>query len=234
MRTPAWVHLGLKKPHWVGSAVRAGSRRRQRGLDAPSWFTSRPGNQHPPAPDLAVWGGWQRCSPLGREPDEHQADGANIRSYHRAVMTFMSWQIRRGVLAAPGADRPGSSMRILMALSALPQPRPELADLRALTSTADPSSGAPSRRSVRPARPAHPGAVTRRGDGQPVARTRQQLPPSRSTRSSPSAGRGTATDSVTTIPAPASLTCTPRKTAAQRHCSPLRDQKTGRAGGRSR
>ena len=60
-------------------------------------------------------------------------------------MTFMSWQIRRGVLAAPGADRPGSSMRILVALSALPQPRPELADLRALTSTADPSSGAPSR-----------------------------------------------------------------------------------------
>ncbi len=147
MRTPAWVHLGLKKPHWVGSAVRAGSRRRQRGLDAPSWFTSRPGNQHPPAQDLAVWGGWQSCSPLGREPDEHQADGADIRSYRRAVMTFMSWQIRRGVLAAPGADRPGSSMRILVALSALPQPRPELADLRALTSTADPSSGAPSRRS---------------------------------------------------------------------------------------
>src|SRR5712691_7635572 len=30
--------------------------------------------------------------------------------------------------------------------------------------------------SVHPARPAHPGAVTRRGDGRPVARTRQQLP----------------------------------------------------------
>jgi hypothetical protein len=60
----------------------------------------------------------------------------------------MSWQIRTGVLAAPGADRPGSSMRILVTLSALPQPRPALADLRALTSAADPSSGAPSRRSV--------------------------------------------------------------------------------------
>ncbi len=33
---------------------------------------------------------------------------AGIRSYRRAEMAFMSWQIRRGVLAAPAADRPGS------------------------------------------------------------------------------------------------------------------------------
>jgi len=32
----------------------------------------------------------------------------SIRSYRRAEMAFMRWQIRRGVLAAPGADRPGS------------------------------------------------------------------------------------------------------------------------------
>ena len=33
---------------------------------------------------------------------------ASIRSYRRAELAFMHWQIRRGVLAAPGADRPGS------------------------------------------------------------------------------------------------------------------------------
>ena len=32
----------------------------------------------------------------------------SIRSYRRAEMAFMRWQIRRGVLAAPNADRPGS------------------------------------------------------------------------------------------------------------------------------
>jgi hypothetical protein len=32
----------------------------------------------------------------------------SIRSYRRAEMAFMRWQIRRGVLAAPSADRPGS------------------------------------------------------------------------------------------------------------------------------
>jgi hypothetical protein len=32
----------------------------------------------------------------------------SIRAYRRAEMAFMRWQIRRGVLAAPGADRPGS------------------------------------------------------------------------------------------------------------------------------
>jgi hypothetical protein len=31
-----------------------------------------------------------------------------IRSGRRAEVAFMRWQIRRGVLAAPGADRPGS------------------------------------------------------------------------------------------------------------------------------
>ena len=32
----------------------------------------------------------------------------SIRSYRRAEMAFMRWQIRRGVLAAPNAARPGS------------------------------------------------------------------------------------------------------------------------------
>jgi hypothetical protein len=32
----------------------------------------------------------------------------SIRPYRRAEMAFMRWQIRRGVLAAPSADRPGS------------------------------------------------------------------------------------------------------------------------------
>jgi hypothetical protein len=31
-----------------------------------------------------------------------------IRSYRRAELAFMHWQVRRGVLAAPGAGRPGS------------------------------------------------------------------------------------------------------------------------------
>lgn len=33
---------------------------------------------------------------------------ASIRSYRRAELAFMHWQVRRGVLAAPSADRPGS------------------------------------------------------------------------------------------------------------------------------
>src|SRR5260370_8161855 len=32
----------------------------------------------------------------------------SIRAYRRAEMAFMRWQVRRGVLAAPSADRPGS------------------------------------------------------------------------------------------------------------------------------
>jgi hypothetical protein len=32
----------------------------------------------------------------------------SIRAYRRAEMAFMRWQVKRGVLAAPGADRPGS------------------------------------------------------------------------------------------------------------------------------
>jgi hypothetical protein len=32
----------------------------------------------------------------------------SIRSYRRAELAFMRWQVRRGVLAAPGAARPGS------------------------------------------------------------------------------------------------------------------------------
>ncbi len=32
----------------------------------------------------------------------------SIRSYRRAEMAFMRWQIRRGVLAAPNVERPGS------------------------------------------------------------------------------------------------------------------------------
>ena len=32
----------------------------------------------------------------------------SIRSYRRAELAFMHWQVRRGVLAAPGADPPGS------------------------------------------------------------------------------------------------------------------------------
>ncbi len=34
--------------------------------------------------------------------------GRSIRSYRRAEVAFMRWQIKRGVLAAPDADRPGS------------------------------------------------------------------------------------------------------------------------------
>ena len=33
---------------------------------------------------------------------------ASIRSYRRAEMAFMRWQVRRGLLAAPDAPRPGS------------------------------------------------------------------------------------------------------------------------------
>jgi hypothetical protein len=36
------------------------------------------------------------------------AGAAGIRSYRRAELAFMRWQLRRGVLAAPDADRPGS------------------------------------------------------------------------------------------------------------------------------
>lgn len=39
---------------------------------------------------------------------ESRPGRADVRSYRRAEMAFMSWQIRRGVLAAPAADRPGS------------------------------------------------------------------------------------------------------------------------------
>jgi hypothetical protein len=39
---------------------------------------------------------------------DRRAGGASIRSYRRAEMAFMRWQIRRGVLAAPSAARPGS------------------------------------------------------------------------------------------------------------------------------
>ena len=34
---------------------------------------------------------------------------ASIRSYRRAEMAFMRWQVRRGLLAAPDAARPGSA-----------------------------------------------------------------------------------------------------------------------------
>jgi len=34
---------------------------------------------------------------------------ASIRSYRRAEMAFMRWQVRRGLLAAPDAPRPGSA-----------------------------------------------------------------------------------------------------------------------------
>jgi len=33
----------------------------------------------------------------------------SIRSYRRAEMAFMRWQVRRGLLAAPDAARPGSA-----------------------------------------------------------------------------------------------------------------------------
>src|SRR6185295_15060879 len=33
----------------------------------------------------------------------------SIRSYRRAEMAFMRWQVRRGLLAAPDAPRPGSA-----------------------------------------------------------------------------------------------------------------------------
>jgi hypothetical protein len=39
---------------------------------------------------------------------DRRAGRVSIRSYRRAEMAFMRWQIRRGVLAAPDADRPGS------------------------------------------------------------------------------------------------------------------------------
>jgi hypothetical protein len=39
---------------------------------------------------------------------DRRIERVSIRSYRRAEMAFMRWQIRRGVLAAPGADRPGS------------------------------------------------------------------------------------------------------------------------------
>lgn len=39
---------------------------------------------------------------------DRRAGRPSIRAYRRAEMAFMRWQIRRGVLAAPSADRPGS------------------------------------------------------------------------------------------------------------------------------
>jgi hypothetical protein len=40
---------------------------------------------------------------------ERRIGRKSIRSYRRAEMAFMRWQIRRGVLAAPNAARPGSA-----------------------------------------------------------------------------------------------------------------------------
>ena len=39
---------------------------------------------------------------------DHRNGQKNIRSYRRAEIAFMRWQIRRGVLAATSAARPGS------------------------------------------------------------------------------------------------------------------------------
>ena len=39
---------------------------------------------------------------------DRRAGRPSIRSYRRAELAFMRWQIRRGVLAAPSAHRPGS------------------------------------------------------------------------------------------------------------------------------
>jgi hypothetical protein len=39
---------------------------------------------------------------------DRRAGWPSIRSYRRAELAFMRWQIRRGVLAPPSADRPGS------------------------------------------------------------------------------------------------------------------------------
>ena len=39
---------------------------------------------------------------------DRRAGRPSIRSYRRAELAFMRWQIRRGVLAAPSAGRPGS------------------------------------------------------------------------------------------------------------------------------
>ena len=38
----------------------------------------------------------------------HRVAGPTIEPYQRAEIAFMHWQIRRGVLASPAADRPGS------------------------------------------------------------------------------------------------------------------------------
>jgi hypothetical protein len=39
---------------------------------------------------------------------DRRAGAASIRSYRRAELAFMRWQLRRGVLAGPDAERPGS------------------------------------------------------------------------------------------------------------------------------
>ncbi len=39
---------------------------------------------------------------------DRRGGAAGIRSYRRAELAFMRWQVRRGVLAAPDAERPGS------------------------------------------------------------------------------------------------------------------------------
>jgi hypothetical protein len=39
---------------------------------------------------------------------DRRPGAASIRSYRRAELAFMRWQLRRGVLAGPDADRPGS------------------------------------------------------------------------------------------------------------------------------
>jgi hypothetical protein len=46
---------------------------------------------------------------LATAPYDRRAGRVGIRPYRRAAVAFMRWQIRRGVLAPPGARRPGSA-----------------------------------------------------------------------------------------------------------------------------
>jgi hypothetical protein len=46
---------------------------------------------------------------LARRFYDDRPGRASIRSYRRAEVAFMRWQVRRGVLAAPDAARPGSA-----------------------------------------------------------------------------------------------------------------------------
>src|SRR6266702_1943207 len=84
-----------------------------------SSFAYRPPQlRYPPVPGDAVAEARTMVAAVRDDPDrrlglarrfyDDRPGRASIRSYRRAEVAFMRWQVRRGVLAAPDAARPGS------------------------------------------------------------------------------------------------------------------------------